>query len=474
MTSLRNWPRWIQPVVDAALIGLAFWLAWYLRYRLQFFAEVDPAYDAPFSAYVPWVVGSVVVLIPLFAGAGVYTLRRGATWLDLGGRILNATTTGFIVLLAATFFFRPLVYSRLMLFEATVLIVVLLTLARIGRQAIEASGRKRGIGLDRVLIVGAGEVGRSVMRTMVARPELGYHVIGFLDDDPERGNATMGRFKGLGPVANLPGLLRDEHVDEVIVALPWTYHRLIRGVLQQCEEARVRARVVPDILRLSLSRVDVDDLGGIPLIGVKDSTTDPTMRVAKRALDLLVILVCSPFILLLSLIIAVAIKLDSPGPVIFRQMRVGYRGKPIRIYKFRSMRVGAEDERPQLEALNEADGPLFKIRKDPRITRVGRIIRRFSVDEWPQFINVLRGEMSLVGPRPPLPGEVANYQPWHHQRLEAMPGLTGLPQVSGRSDLTFDEICLLDIYYVEQWSLGLDIRILLRTLPHLLFGDGAY
>jgi exopolysaccharide biosynthesis polyprenyl glycosylphosphotransferase len=414
------------------------------------------------------------MLLPLYMGAGVYTLRRGATWLDLGGRILNATTTGFIVLLAATFFFRPLVYSRLMLFEATVLVVVLLTLARVGRQAIEASGRKRGIGLERVLIVGAGEVGRSVMRTMVARPELGYQVIGFLDDDPEKGSTTMGRFKGLGPVAKLPGLLQGEHVDEVIVALPWTYHRLIRAVLQQCDEARVRARVVPDILRLSLSRVDVDDLGGIPLIGVKDSTTDPTMRVVKRALDLLVIVVGAPLILLVTLIVALAIKLDSPGPVFFRQMRVGYRGKQFCIFKFRSMRVGAENERPQLEALNEADGPLFKIRKDPRITRVGRIIRRFSVDELPQVINVLRGDMSLVGPRPPLPSEVATYQAWHHQRLDVMPGLTGLAQVSGRSDLTFDEVCLLDIYYVEQWSLGLDVRILLRTIPHALYGDGAY
>jgi exopolysaccharide biosynthesis polyprenyl glycosylphosphotransferase len=178
----------------------------------------------------------------------------------------------------------------------------------------------------------------------------------------------------------------------------------------------------------------------------------------------------APFLTLISL----AIRLDSPGPVIFRQTRVGAGGKWFEMYKFRSMRQGAEAELEELRDLNEADGPLFKIYDDPRLTRVGRFLRHTSLDELPQFLNVLRGEMSLVGPRPPLPAEVDGYVEWHKKRLEVRPGMTGLWQVSGRSMLSFDEMVLLDIYYIENWSLWLDLKILLRTVPQVLFGNGAY
>jgi exopolysaccharide biosynthesis polyprenyl glycosylphosphotransferase len=173
-------------------------------------------------------------------------------------------------------------------------------------------------------------------------------------------------------------------------------------------------------------------------------------------------------------LIALAIRLDSPGPTVFRQTRVGAGGKLFEIYKFRSMREGAEAELEQLLELNEADGPIFKIRDDPRLTRVGRFLRRTSLDELPQLWNVLRGEMSLVGPRPPIPSEVEGYQEWHKKRLDGRPGVTGLWQISGRSLLSFDEQVLLDIYYIENWSLWLDFKILLRTVPQVLFGDGAY
>jgi lipopolysaccharide/colanic/teichoic acid biosynthesis glycosyltransferase len=174
------------------------------------------------------------------------------------------------------------------------------------------------------------------------------------------------------------------------------------------------------------------------------------------------------------LLVALAIRLDSPGPIFFRQVRAGRHGKPFVFYKFRSMRQDAESELERLRALNEASGPLFKIRDDPRQTRVGRFLRRTSIDETPQFFNVLRGEMSLVGPRPGLPSEVAQYQEWQRRRLDIQPGLTGLWQVRGRSDLTFDEMVMLDIYYGENWSLGADVQILMRTVPQILFGDGAY
>jgi len=173
-------------------------------------------------------------------------------------------------------------------------------------------------------------------------------------------------------------------------------------------------------------------------------------------------------------LIALAIKLDSPGPVLFRQIRVGKGGLEFWCWKFRSMRKGAEEERDRLLDLNERDGPLFKIKDDPRMTRVGRFLRRTSMDELPQIYNILRGEMSWVGPRPALPTEVAQYQEWQKQRLEAPPGITGLPQVSGRSELTFDETCLLDIFYIENYSPALDLRILLKTVPTVLSRHGAY
>jgi exopolysaccharide biosynthesis polyprenyl glycosylphosphotransferase len=263
-------------------------------------------------------------------------------------------------------------------------------------------------------------------------------------------------------------------VDEVIITLPWTYHRRILSLLRECERRNVAARIVPDLFQLSLRQVAVSDLGGVPLIGVQEIAFSRTALLVKRAMDvilaLLMILLGLPVIVL----IALAIKLDSPGPILFRQDRVGKNGRPFRIYKFRSMRVGAEEEQEDLLAMNEADGPLFKIRNDPRLTRVGRFLRRTSLDELPQLINVLQGQMSLVGPRPAIAYEVEQYQPWHRQRLSVHPGMTGLWQVSGRSELTFDEGVLLDIYYIEHWSPWLDLTILLRTVPKVFIGDGAY
>ena len=220
--------------------------------------------------------------------------------------------------------------------------------------------------------------------------------------------------------------------------------------------------------------MDAESLNGIPLISIKQTSLTGLNRAIKRATDLVLaglgIILLSPIWLL----IALAIKLDSPGPVLFRQPRAGRYGKPFTVYKFRSMRQDAETELEKLRNLNEAAGPMFKIKDDPRRTRVGRFIRQTSLDELPQLINVLRGEMSLVGPRPALLEEVAQYRDWHRKRLEVQPGITGLWQVSGRSDLSFDEMVMLDIYYGENWSLGLDFSILLRTVPQVFLGDGAY
>ena len=407
----------------------------------------------------------------------VYQHWRGRSWLDQLSHIINAAAKSVVVLFATTFFldiFQALGYSRALFLQAGLIVILLLGLARLVQNGIEGRLHARGVGVARVIIVGAGEVGRTVMRTTVARPELGYQIVGFVDDNPRKGETDIGRFKALGALRNLPVLIEEEVVDEVIITLPWMYHRKIMSIVRECERRQVSARIVPDLFQMSLSQVDVDDLGGVPLIGVREVGFSRWALLVRRGVDVVgavAMLVLGAPILGL---VALAIRLDSPGPIVFRQTRVGVGGKRFEIYKFRSMREGSEAELEQLRELNEADGPLFKIHDDPRLTRTGRFLRRASLDELPQLWNVLRGEMSLVGPRPALPAEVSRYMEWHKRRLEVRPGMTGLWQVSGRSLLSFDEGVLLDIYYIENWSLWLDFKILLRTIPQALFGNGAY
>jgi exopolysaccharide biosynthesis polyprenyl glycosylphosphotransferase len=470
---IRDWVPWITLVVDAVLVNVAFRIAYWMRYDLQLFRSVDPANNVPYSVYIPLVALLTVVLILINRREGAYDVNRPRTFFDEFYAVLNATTTS-IMLLIVIAFFRRLFYSRMIFIYAGVLILVLLTMARLVRAIIMTRLRQAGIGVDRVLIVGAGEVGRTVMRNLIAQPELGYRLVGFLDDDPIKGCTDIGPIRALGPVENLAEVVGNQQIDQVIITLPWQYHRKILRLMNDCERAGARPRVVPDLFQLSLGGVDVEAINGVPLISIKQTTLTGLNLAIKRVFDLtlasLALVLLSP----LWLLIALAIKLDSPGPILFRQERAGRNGKPFTFYKFRSMTPGAEADMEKLRAMNEADGPLFKIKDDPRVTNVGRFIRRTSLDELPQLINVFRGDMSLVGPRPGLPSEVAQYQEWHRKRLEILPGLTGLWQVSGRSDLSFDEMVMLDIYYGENWSLGADLRILLRTVPQVLFGDGAY
>jgi exopolysaccharide biosynthesis polyprenyl glycosylphosphotransferase len=386
----------------------------------------------------------------------------------------TATTAGVMVMIIAILFFRPLLYSRLIFFYTAILVTLFLGVGRFALQLALDYLRTYGVGVRRVILVGAGDVGRMVMRTVVARPDYGYQLIGFLDDNPAKGFTNIGPYRALGPVDNLNQVLEVETVDTVIICLPWQSHRMIQRLLRTCDQSAVRAQVVPDLFQLTKNQVYVEELNGIPLISTRDVSIQGWNLIIKRASDLLFGILGGLLILPLCVLIALAIKLDSPGPVLYTHTRIGRNGVPFRCYKFRSMVEGAADMREDLGELNEATGPLFKLRNDPRRTRVGRLIRRFSLDELPQIVNVLRGEMSWVGPRPNLPDEVEQYQEWHKKRLTVSPGITGMWQVSGRSDLTFDEMVLLDIYYVENWNLMMDLGILLRSIPAIVQARGAY
>ncbi|MBN1260650.1 MAG: undecaprenyl-phosphate glucose phosphotransferase [Anaerolineae bacterium] len=464
-------PWWVVPL-DTLVINAAMLIAYLLRYRLQWF--VDVVYDAPLRAYLPFALAFTILIPMILWFDNAYHQWRGRAWIEHVHRIINAVTTTLVLILAFAFITRPLVYSRLLLLEAGVGMMILLSLERSIVMLILRNLRRKGIGVRRIIIVGAGEVGRRVIRTLVAQPQLGYEIVGYVDDNPDKAEGEIGRIRGLGAIDDLATIINSESVDEVVITLPWTHHRRILSVLRECERRRVLARIVPDLFQLSLRQVEISDLGGVPLISVHEVAFSRWALVFKRVVDIIGAL--AGFIIGAPLLgmIALAIKIDSPGPIIFTQERVGKDGRRFMIRKFRSMRVGAEKERAQLEFLNEANGPIFKIRDDPRLTRVGAFLRRTSLDELPQLVNVLKGEMSLVGPRPPIPAEVEQYQPWHMKRLSVAGGLTGLWQISGRSELTFDEMVLLDIYYIEHWSPWLDLQILLRTIPKVVFGEGAY
>ncbi|MBN1658239.1 MAG: undecaprenyl-phosphate glucose phosphotransferase [Anaerolineae bacterium] len=471
----RRWISLAVAIADILLINLAVGLAYWIRYDLQAFAAVDEAYFVPFLSFIPISLALTVLLLGIYKLSGVYDMPRGSSWFDEAYHVLTGTATGIILtVFVIVFFFRPFLYSRLIFFYAGVLITVFLAIARIGKRIARNQLRKRGLGVDRLLIVGAGEIGRTVMRNIVAHPTLGYHIVGFVDDDPEKGATDIGRFKALGSTANIPRLVKELAIDEVIITLPWMYHRKIVSIVAQCERQQIRVRIVPDIFQMTLSHLDVEDLGGVPMIGVKEVTITRTQRLAKRTIDILLSSIGLILLLPVFALIAVAIKLDSSGPVFFSQIRVGKGERLFSCFKFRSMYAGADAQKRQLLDQNEADGIFFKIRQDPRITRVGRLLRRTSMDELPQLFNVLMGHMSVVGPRPAPPDEVQRYLAWHKRRLEVPPGITGLWQVSGRSELTFDEMVLLDLYYIENWSPLLDFQILLRTLPTVLTGEGAY
>jgi exopolysaccharide biosynthesis polyprenyl glycosylphosphotransferase len=282
-------------------------------------------------------------------------------------------------------------------------------------------------------------------------------------------------FPRLGSPEEISRLVDTFDVDEVIVLPSGTGSLSVLDVVQQCRQSVVQFRIVPDLLQFSLDRVDLAEIGGVPTIGVKDASIRGWNAVMKRTIDVTVSVLVLIAAALPMAVIALIVRADSPGPVLFRQTRIGQDGEPFTMLKFRCMVENADELWAELvKSTQGADDKLFKLQNDPRMTRSGRWLRRFSLDELPQFVQVLKGDMSLIGPRPPLPLEVERYEQWHHQRLLVKPGMTGLWQVNGRSSLTFDEMVRLDLYYAENWTPWLDTKIMLRTVPAVVMGRGAF
>jgi exopolysaccharide biosynthesis polyprenyl glycosylphosphotransferase len=470
-TTFRE-PRWLMPAIDAALALLAFALSYVIRYEVLPIVDVN---RAPFLPYFPYAIAFMVWLVVASQGGGLYKMVRGRSWFEEITIIINSAISAVVVVMALTFVLQPLVFSRLMILVAPTLAIVLLGIAHAIRQYVYITLHTRGVGVQRVLVIGAGTAGQAVLRVLLARKDLGYQPIGYLDDDPERGNVDLGRLRGLGDLSKVEQVIRDEKVDVMMITLSWRYHDRIMALIATCQRANVEVRVVPDVFQLNLRQVQVDNLDGVPLLGINGNTPfQGTNRLYKRALDIVLIVLVLPLLIPLFAVVALLIRLETPGPIFYSARRVGENGREFKMYKFRSMIANADAQREELIKQNNLDPRHPKIKDDPRITRIGSLIRRTSIDELPNLLNVILGHMSLVGPRPPTPDEVLLYEEWHKQRLQIIPGMTGLWQVSGRSDVPFDEMCLLDIYYIENWSLKLDLQILMMTLPRVLMRQGAY
>ncbi len=470
---------------DALAVWLAFVSAYYLRYRADWASAGRETVPVSFADWAPFGLLFSLVTVAALARSGQYRRRMGSDLLDDMPAIVRSTTVavGVVVLLIA---FLPIVeYSRLVVVYTWILLTPYLIVERALLRGAFSRLHGRGWNNRHVLIVGTTTISKMVMQRMLSRRRHGYHVVGFLRESFEftglgspsgEPYGDFGRFKCLGSVEDLTRVLREGRIDDVICALPAQAHTDIAHLCADCESAGVAVKLVPDLFELSLSRVRMDHLAGIPLIDVRQGRPGFTARLVKRLVDIMLAGAAVATVSPILIATAVAIKLDSRGPILIHQQRVGKDGKLFTFFKFRSMYVGAERHREALaEQLGVLTPCIFKDRHDPRRTRVGRFIRKWSIDELPQLLNVLRGDMSMVGPRPPLPSEVALYQPHHYKRLEVAGGITGLWQVSGRSNIeSFEEIVTMDTYYVDCWTLALDFRILLHTVVVVLARTGAY
>ncbi|MBN2308689.1 MAG: sugar transferase [Candidatus Hydrogenedentes bacterium] len=336
--------------------------------------------------------------------------------------------------------------------------------------------RRQGFNYRQVLLVGANPRAKHLLDVLVGRGRYGYQLAGVLDDEPERMEYLKEHnVQCLGGLNELEGILLTRVIDEVYICLPVRrFYEEINSMAHLCEGIGVPVRLITDLFPVRVATSHVHQLEDIPLLSLSAIPEAQFPLLAKRLLDISVSLL---FLVAVASwlfpIVALLIRLESKGPVFFRQQRVGLNQRRFTIFKFRSMVADAEQQRQRLREINEADGPVFKIRRDPRMTNVGRWLRKFSIDEMPQFINVFLGHMSLVGPRPPLPEEVKEYSWDQRRRLSVRPGITGLQQVSGRSDVSFAEWVELDLAYIDNWSLAEDFRILFRTFQVVLLAKGA-
>ncbi|MBW8877251.1 MAG: sugar transferase [Acidobacteria bacterium] len=476
-------------LLDLALVSAAFLCAFLVRSSVmpRVAPQAFPSSLYPLSSYLLLLPLALLIWGALLLSSGRYRSHRTVPLLDEAWAILRVCASGAIIFTLALFVGRLdeqlLVddrVSRLWVLLFGVFACLFLLTEKLALRLTSRYVRSHGLNYRTVLIVGTTPTAVKIAESIHGHRFWGYRILGFIHNNGANGangdspaHASIGPYPVLGRVEDIPRIVESNVVDDVIFAVTRRDLDRMEDLFLSLEEQGIRTRFAMDLFPHTRARVELEELDGMPLLSFATTPTSQLQLMAKRALD--VVLASGVLVLGLPLagFIALAIKLTSGGQVLFRQTRCGLNGRFFTIYKFRTMVADAEERRLDLLHLNEMDGPVFKLRSDPRVTAFGRFLRRFSLDELPQLWNVLRGDMSLVGPRPPIPEEVAKYQRWQRRRLSMKPGLTCLWQISGRNDLDFDRWMQLDLEYIDSWSPMLDLKILLRTIPVVLTGKGA-
>jgi exopolysaccharide biosynthesis polyprenyl glycosylphosphotransferase len=453
----------LTALIDATMAAAAFAAAYWLRRVTEYPRPLNPR---PFSYYSGMLVIHVASLLLTFFFYRLYHFKRGLSRIDKTYVIMAAVSFGTIASVAVTSFLykNELDYPRAIILYAWLLTILFTVVGRLMTDYLHS--RVRRANPTRVLIIGAGDIGRLLLQKMTQSPNLGYEVVGFVDDTP--GRKEIAGLPVLGPTAQVSFLIRENNVQEVIIGLPEASHAQTLDLISQCEREKATVRVFPDVFQIMTSGISIDDLNGLPLLTIRDPALRGWRFAVKRTMDMVVSALTLVLISPILLLVAVIVKLDSPGPVFYAQERMGLDARPFPMLKFRSMRADAEEE----------TGPIWAKKDDPRRTRVGSLIRRYSLDELPQFINVLLGDMSLVGPRPERPVFVEQFRqtvPRYMERHKEKAGLTGWAQVNGlRGDTSVMERTKYDLWYIENWSLLLDLKILIKTAFSIFRDENAY
>ena len=411
----------------------------------------------------------------IFNIVGIHRSRRiGSRYREIFD-LFKVTTIATSLLLAIGFIFNIVLIDNTFLIAFWGVSSSLLIVSRIVLHFLLKWARLKGYNTRQMVIIGTGERAKSFARKVCQNPDMGYHIAGFVDDQWEGlEKFHISGWKLLGNIGEFQEILRHQVIDEVVMSLPVkSYYEKISIIINLCEEQGIIIRFLSDLFDLKIAKSYIDHLDDIHFLTLHSAPIEQWPLLVKKSFDVALSFVLLMLLSPLLLLVVILIKLDSKGPVFFTQERMGLNKRRFKLFKFRTMVDNAEKLREKLEEQNEVSGPVFKIKNDPRITRIGKWLRRISMDELPQLINVLKGEMSLVGPRPPIPSEVERYECKDRRRLSMKPGITCLWQINGRSNIPFEKWMKLDKEYIDNWSLWLDLKILAKTIPAIIRGSGA-
>ncbi len=468
-------------LIDMASIIVAFLFTYYFRGQIHHFYHLNLITArkvlTPLRTIEDY-LWLLLIILPIWLGVlhmmGAYHQMRTKTPRQISKIILKASLVGVLLFGSAVFLLRLQYVSRTFIILFSVFGFLMLSCERAILMAYWHVLARMEYFQKKLLVVGTGNRAQVFIRSVRQNPSWGIRIVGILDRDPTLVGLTIESTEIIGTLDDLGPLLRQHVVDEVVFVVPRSWMSEIEEPILQCERVGVRATLAADLFNVNVAKAQSSELEGMPVISFDTTPADQWQLAIKRIGDLFASLLGIMFLSPLFLVVGAVIKASSPGPIFFRQIRCGINGRIFMLYKFRTMEANAEDRKAEVEHLNEMVGPIFKATNDPRLTKFGKWLRKTSIDELPQLFNVLKGEMSLVGPRPPIPSEVENYEVWHRRRLSMRPGITGQWQVQGRNRIkNFNDWMRLDLEYIDRWSLVLDMKILLKTIPATLLAIGA-